>query len=757
MMQQNVLKLEPIFITIDSKGNVKQVNLTFFDGEFFTIGREKKENYVTIEDNIVSGIHGYVFKKNGRFMYQDLKSRNGTYVETANKRVFLHMSDDFIELSEGTMIKIGNFREPNKMVLIMFTYIEHGQVLKQYPVLDKPVVIGRSSENDIVLKHPCVSRRDCSVERIGERIVIKDCQSCNGVLVNGQKVKKCQALRDKDVIQILGNQFIFCGENLYCKINTGGIAIKAKNINKWVGRNNSRKQILNNIDLDIKGNEFVAVIGGSGAGKSSLMDVLNGYDNNFNGEVSYNGISLKSNFSHLKSLVGYVPQDDIIYDNLKLRKMLYYTALIRMPDDTDRNAIEVRIDSVLESLDLKEHENTYIKKLSGGHKKRASIAVELLADPKIFFLDEPTSGLDPGTEKELMQTLRSMTRKQDRTIIMVTHTTQNLDLCDKIIFMGNGGRICFAGNVEEAKSFFGTENIINAYNLVRKNTDKWIKKFVDYRNAHFTEIYGSVGDGKSSIDTCHVSAVRQYTIITKRYIELILNDFKRFITLLIQPILISVLLMVVADDELFKIYESTKSMMFVLSCSAIWIGVFDSIQEICKERNILRREHMAGMKLSIYILSKMTVQLVLGAVQAVFLVVTFLVFTGANEKGIIFNSFYFEMIMTGWMTIVASAALGLIISAIVRTGDKAMAVAPFVLIVQLLFSGILFELKGIAEYISYFTISRWSVEAMGSIAHLNELDLRLQSEFPTLVHENEQLFEASDGHLALDWGILFFI
>ena len=83
-------------------------------------------------------------------MYQDLKSRNGTYVETANKRVFLHMSDDFIELSEGTMIKIGNFREPNKMVLIMFTYIEHGQVLKQYPVLDKPVVIGRSSENDIV-------------------------------------------------------------------------------------------------------------------------------------------------------------------------------------------------------------------------------------------------------------------------------------------------------------------------------------------------------------------------------------------------------------------------------------------------------------------------------------------------------------------------------------------------------------------------------------------------------------------------------
>ena len=95
-------------------------------------------------------------------------------------------------------------------------------------------------------------------------------------------------------------------------------------------------------------------------------------------------------------------------------------------------------------VDLLEHQNTYIRKLSGGQKKRASIAVELLADPKLFFLDEPTSGLDPGTEKNLMETLSRLAKEQNKTIIIVTHTTQNLHLCDKIIFMGPGGRLCFS-------------------------------------------------------------------------------------------------------------------------------------------------------------------------------------------------------------------------------------------------------------------------------------------------------------------------
>ena len=139
-----------------------------------------------------------------------------------------------------------------------------------------------------------------------------------------------------------------------------------------------------------------------------------------------------------KNVIGFVPQQDIIYENLTLRKMLYYSAKIRMPGDTSPAEIRKRIDQVLDMVDLKGHQGTYIRKLSGGQKKRASIAVELLADPKLFFLDEPTSGLDPGTEKNLMMSLKSLAREQNKTIIMVTHTTANLHLCDKILFMGPG-------------------------------------------------------------------------------------------------------------------------------------------------------------------------------------------------------------------------------------------------------------------------------------------------------------------------------
>ena len=152
-----------------------------------------------------------------------------------------------------------------------------------------------------------------------------------------------------------------------------------------------------------------------------------------------------------------------------------------MPEDTQKQEIAERIDEVLAMVDLKEHEGTYIRKLSGGQKKRASIAVELLADPKLFFLDEPTSGLDPGTEKNLMMTLSALFKEQNKTIIMVTHTTQNLHLCDKVIFRGPGGRLCFCGDVNAAKAFYETDDLVNIYNMIAENPWLWERRYAAYR------------------------------------------------------------------------------------------------------------------------------------------------------------------------------------------------------------------------------------------------------------------------------------
>ena len=752
---ERYVKADPVIIMINSQGEMRQINLASFRKDYVTIGRGSRENDIVIPDSIVSSVHGYLVNRNGRFYYKDLKSKNGSYAGTLGHELFLHQNSSFVELSEGSVVKIGNKKKPDKMVLLWFTYMNPGETIGTCRISKTSITIGRSAASDIVLNQPSVSRTHCIIHSEAGRVTLQDNNSLNGVFVNGQKIEGTVSLQGKDIIQILGNQMIFGGSFIYYKKKSQGIAIKGITLDKWVGKKDSRKQILQNANINIQGNEFVAIIGGSGAGKSTLMGILNGSDMKFEGDVYYNSLSLKENFNHLKRLVGYVPQEDIIYENLKLRRMLYYTAILRMPNDTTKQEIEERIDYVLNTLDLKEHQDTYIRKLSGGQKKRASIAVELLADPKLFFLDEPTSGLDPGMEKSLMETLRTLSKKQDRTIVMVTHTTQNLDLCDKVIFMGPGGRVCFVGSVDGAKEFFQTDDLTSIYNLIHDAPEMWSGRFAAAEHSQNSDVRRELSPERKKMQSAKkTSSGLQFCTVVRRYLELMCNDRKRLAVLLLQPILIGVLLSIVADDDIFDIYESTKSMMFVLSCSAIWLGVFDSIQEICKERNILRREYMAGLKMGVYILPKLFVQCLLGAVQSICLVFTFLLIVKGNEEGILFDSFYLEILVTVWLTVLASIAMGFIISAIVRTGDKAMAAAPFVLIVQLLFSGILFELKGVAEYISYITVSRWSVEALGSIVHLNDLELRMQADIPTLEHEAESLFDATKSHLMQDWGIL---
>ena len=236
--------------------------------------------------------------------------------------------------------------------------------------------------------------------------------------------------------------------------------------------------------------------------------------------------------------------------------------------------------------------------------------------------------------------------------------------------------------------------------------------------------------------------------------ELIKNDVMRLGILILQPVIIGLLLYIVSDENVFDVYENTKTMMFSLCCSGIWIGLFNSIQEICKERSILRREYMTSLKLPVYILSKFSVQAVIGLVQAVLLSGSFMVAVAKDGAGIFLDSYIPEIIFTVWMVIVVSEALGFVVSANAKSGDKAMVVAPFLLIVQLLFSGILFKLEGAGKFISYATASRWTVEALGSIVNLNDLPLKMQSEYPMIEHEVEEFFEATAGHVWQCWGIL---
>lgn len=736
------------FLIVDSDGNIQEINLDKFQKDRIYFGRDQVENDIVISSPVISRKHGKLKLVQDQVYFADLGSTNGTYIESRGTTSLVRKNENYIVLSDSDILRIqGTGAENEDSVLLLYSKGKQEGKWKPYLLEEKPVRIGRSRENEIVLSHPCISRHHATIEKNGDTYQITDCQSTNGIMVNGQQITGSYTLHEKDVIQIMDCVLLYTQNQILYKNKQQGVRLAVRNVNKFVDKG---KQILHDVDCDIDSNEFVAIIGGSGAGKSTLMNAISGFDKKKQGEVLFNGVSLEKNFPVLKNLIGYVPQQDIIYENLTLRRMLYYTAKLKMSKDITREEIDQRIKEVLAMVELEEHQNTYIRKLSGGQKKRASIAVELLADPSLFFLDEPTSGLDPGTEKKLMETLHRLAKNQGKTIIMVTHTTQSLDLCDKVIFMGQGGRLCFCGTTEQARMFFGTDNLVDIYNDIAKQPDVWEQQ---YKNCVPPE---PVEDqkNKAEVKKRYAGGLRQMMILMERYLELIKNDLPRLAMLFIQPVVIALLLSVVADENVFEIYESTKSILFALSCAGIWIGLFNSIQEICKERVILKREYMGNLRLWAYTLSKYIIQALLGAIQALIIAALFAWTVGMPEKGILFSNAFFEIFLTLWLTILASMALGFVISALVKSGDKAMTCAPFVLIVQLLFSGILFELKGVGEKIAYLTISKWSVESLGSIANLNALETKLQQQLPTAEHEFQEIFEFTKGHLLQHWCVL---
>ena len=733
-------------IYFDESGEMNSMDLSVYGQRRILIGKSSEQADIALPSEVISRVHASLLVTSEGIVYQDLHSRNGTDIVEFGSVHRLRQTDESVLLTNSAFLNVGG----REGFFFFVRTMRSSEQWKRIAITSKPLTIGRLSDSDIVLNHPAVSKNQAQLYMKGKNVYLTDSGSYNGTRVNGHRIRGTVQLKNFDIIQIVDFQLIVSGGILYYSTAVHGIHLVAQDIVKQVGKN--RKVLLDHVDVEIKSNEFVAIIGGSGAGKTTLMNAISGFDPDCAGTITFNGIDLKKKFNTLKDLIGFVPQQDIIYENLTLHDMLLYTAQMKMPKDTGRKEIERKITEVLEMVELEQHASTYIRKLSGGQKKRASIAVELLADPKLFFLDEPTSGLDPGTEKNLMMLLNRLAKLRDKTIVMVTHTTQSLQLCDKVIFMGPGGHLCFYGTVDQARMFFQTDDLVDIYNIIAKDPAMWAIQFKNCMEDEKRKIDSS-GDDQVPAKR-KIAWIRQWSVLTRRYLRLILNDRMRLLILLAQPAIIGALLTVVADDKVFDIYESTQSMLFSLSCAAIWIGLFNTIQEVCKERVILKREYMANLKLPMYILSKVAVQTVLAVIQAVILTMIFLLVIGKSREGIFFDDFTLEIMVTVWLTIMASMSMGLVISSIVKTGDKAMTLAPFVLIVQLLFSGILFELENAANVFSWFTTSRWSVEALGSIADMNSLDMQMKEKIPTLMTVEKDIYEHTAGHLLNDWMIL---
>lgn len=770
------------------------------------LGRAPQDNDIVIDVPMVSRYHAtlkwdgisYDIIDGQTLNGQHRPSANGLYVE--GKRVSEH------KLVNGDIIRLTGENQN----FITLTYLDHSapsSIKSKRIRLDKEIRIGRKQDNDFILPDPLVSGIHAVISPTTNGHLVQDRKSSNGTFVNGQRIAQA-TLRAGDIIQLGSTRLQYMGQELIsADLRRDGIRLDAINLHKSVKVKKATpdgpdfKILIDQISLAIQPREFVAIVGGSGTGKSTVLDALNGF-RPAEGRVLINGDDFYKNFNAYRQSIGYVPQDDIIHRELTVEEALRYVALLRLPPDTQAEEIEKRIDTALEQMAMSERRHVLIKQLSGGQRKRVSIAVELIADPGIIFLDEPTSGLDPGLDQKMMFTLRQVANA-GKTVILVTHATGNITECSLVAFLAAGGRLTFFGPPQDALTFFKVNNFAAIYNLVEQEPDQWIETFQKsgYYHTYVQERLAELNDHQSGQRSTTASSkngdslpqkiktsLRQSKILTQRYLTMLSRDRRNLFLLLAQVPFVAILLFFVIGSDLFTAEGCTlnnaltfvnannlpcntvtvtqvgqvQKILFILACVAIWLGIFSASREIVKELPIYRRERLVNLSILAYVSSKLVVLFGLSVFQSFLLVL--LVHSWANfpAVGAILPSLgVAEIFITMTFMTFTSASFGLFLSAIMGREDRVMSVMPLFLLLQIVFAGIVFPVTPFAEhmgtwFLSLFTFSRWGIEAMGSTVNLAALWAATDNTVKA-VGQNQlpYLFEFNSSYLLQKWGILF--
>ena len=568
------------------------------------------------------------------------------------------------------------------------------------------ITIGRDPASVLTIDEPTVSWNHAELVADARGHVLVDLGSTNGTYINGERVRR-RALIPDDLIQIGPTVFLYDGEQLArTTASVTGIELIAAGVCVDVGEH----RLLHDISLRIKPNELVAVIGGSGAGKSTLLRVLSGILPPSAGEVAYNGADFYDALDAFRPLIGYVPQSDIVHKSLTVERALDYAARLRLPADWTPEDRAERISVVLGQVGLSERATMPINKLSGGQLKRVSVALELLGNPRVLFLDEPTSGLDPGLDMKMMTLFREIANS-GRTVVVVTHSVLHLQDCDRVIMLAPGGHITYDGPPADLPRMIGTGSYAEAFTAVE------LAGVPTHQKPIPAGARGHVNVARAPRPRHRASFSHQFSIVTERAFELSLRDRRNLAIVLAQAPLIALILVAVSPKWVFSDLATpaaqAQSVAFALSIVAVWFGLINAIREVTKERVIVDRERLAGLRVDAYVLAKALPLGILVAIQCVILVAVSSLKTGWSPINVVASSpvdTFISLTLVG----VCSVGIALVVSTLVANEDRAMSAIPFLLIPQFLLAGVTFRLGPWTQPLSYLMISRWGTEGIGA-------------------------------------------
>ncbi|MCZ0973428.1 FHA domain-containing protein [Streptomyces noursei] len=599
--------------------------------------------------------------------------------------------------------------------------------------------IGRALDNELVVSDLQVSRHHAEFRATPDgRFEIRDLGSHNGTYVNGQPVPKSGSapVGPNDTVGVGHSTFRLVGDRLEEFVDTGEVSFSARHLTVTV---DGGKQILKDVSFGVPEKSLIAVIGPSGSGKSTLLKALTGYRPANQGDVLYDNRNLYKHFAELRQRVGLVPQDDILHKELTVQKALRYAAKLRFPGDTAESEREARINEVLRELKLDIHKDKKITSLSGGQRKRVSVALELLTKPSLIFLDEPTSGLDPGMDRDVMQLLRGLA-DDGRTVLVVTHSVAELALCDRLLVMAPGGSVAYFGPPEEALNFFQYETWADVFSAFENYRDyDWAGR---WRGSPHYQMYAADLDAAPP-QSVNVQAPpariqksqswgSQLWTLMRRYVSVLASDRGFLALMVILPAVLGVVSLLIPSDyglgygpvARHQTNRDASTISLILAVGMCFSGAANSVRELIKERVIYERERATGLSRSAYLMSKIIVLGVATALQGVIIAaIGFSTRQMPSQGLIVAKAPAVEMTIAIIALGFTSMMVGLIISSLVKTAEKTMPLLVMFAIVQVVFTGVLFQLfdtVGVSQF-SWLMPSRWAVAALGATADMNTL------------------------------------
>ncbi|WP_040804626.1 FHA domain-containing protein [Nocardia concava] len=617
--------------------------------------------------------------------------------------------------------------------------------------------IGRTSDNEIVVNDPMASRRHARLVPDREGLAIEDLNSANGTFVNGRREQRA-LLRERDIVTIGNVDFVVQEGTLVHRQRP--VAEQGLHVHGVGFTVEGNKQLLIDVNMQAGRGSLTALIGPSGAGKSTLSKLIAGTTLPSAGVVTFEGRNLHAEYEALRSRIGMVPQDDVLHRQLTVKQALNFAAQLRLPPDTSKADRQQVIADVLKELSLTQHADTRVDRLSGGQRKRASVAMELLTGPSLLILDEPTSGLDPALDRQVMTMLRELA-DAGRTVIVVTHSVACLDMCDQVLLLAPGGKTAFCGHPGSVGSTMGTTDWAEIFGRVAADPDR---AFANFRSRQaFAEPPAPVKPVERA-KAPKSSPIKQFSTLSRRQLRLIFADRGYLAFLGILPFVLGGLSLVVQGKSGFESVGfvqapdgsfvranngEAQQLLVVLILGACFMGATLTVRDLVGERAIYYRERAVGLRSGAYLMSKVVIFSLAALLQSAVMIGIVLAVKKPPSKGSVIPLGTVELYLDVALTAVSCVVLGLALSSLAKSNEQVMPLLVVIIMAQLVMAGGMIPVTGrvVLDQVSWLFPSRWGYSAGASTVNLPELSASSAA-------QNDHFWKHTVGAWALDVSVL---